>query len=622
MKQKIAAIVLGLTLATPLFAGAATLAEIQQQIANLLAQITQLQQQLQQLQGAGVSILAASPSSGEAPLVVTFSATSTASTTLSIDFGDGGTGTPTGSGALTLNHTYTSNGTYTAKLISNNATLSSLTIRVGAASSTTLSALPSSGAPPLAVSFSSNTSGGTIDFGDGGSGTMTPTSVCATCSPVSTAAHTYAAAGTYIAKLTSGSVTSSVTITVATGGTSSCTAITHDLAKGDTDADVGGDVTTLQQFLAQDPVIYPEGLVTGFFGRATESAVKRFQKKWNISQTGVVGPLTRSAIENACDGEGPSVIGTSEYKFKAKPRSGTAPLTVKFSAIALQTEGDVGKLWYTVDFGDDTSDTMKLGASSTLSVSHVYTYTDAGTSTAKLFQNEDLCGLDGQTFTRGCTRQLQIDSVPIRVTGLKKNTLFVAPTSGAAPLNVTAKFQLGSSCSHYTLTWGDGDNSSVTTSKNGCEKVDPKLSSIKHTYLSGGTYTVTFKVGANGPVQKETVKVTGGSGGGGGGAPCLGAPAVLYTSGMTLDSYKIIKQEPIQYGSGTIKPATYTCTNGAWVCKSDGHTGNTSGSGMFINARNPTSCKVGTSYVYLNGTLVDLKKWTPPIVDTLQYGSL
>ncbi len=56
------------------------------------------------------------------------------------------------------------------------------------------------------------------------------------------------------------------------------------------------DVERLQEFLAQYPDIYPEGLVTGYFGPLTERAVQRFQKKNGIDTVGVVGPQTRAKI--------------------------------------------------------------------------------------------------------------------------------------------------------------------------------------------------------------------------------------------------------------------------------------------------------------------------------------
>ncbi len=54
----------------------------------------------------------------------------------------------------------------------------------------------------------------------------------------------------------------------------------------------GDDVRKLQEFLSKDKDIYPDGLITGFFGPLTESAVKRWQEKHNIESVGVIGPKT------------------------------------------------------------------------------------------------------------------------------------------------------------------------------------------------------------------------------------------------------------------------------------------------------------------------------------------
>ena len=66
----------------------------------------------------------------------------------------------------------------------------------------------------------------------------------------------------------------------------------------------GGQVTELQQFLAQDPSIYPEGLVTGYYGSLTQAAVERYQCQNGIVCSGSpettgygrVGPSTMAAI--------------------------------------------------------------------------------------------------------------------------------------------------------------------------------------------------------------------------------------------------------------------------------------------------------------------------------------
>ncbi len=65
------------------------------------------------------------------------------------------------------------------------------------------------------------------------------------------------------------------------------------------------EVSCLQEFLASQKDIYPEGLITGFFGTLTQKAVIRFQEKYSseiliplglTSGTGFVGPSTRAKI--------------------------------------------------------------------------------------------------------------------------------------------------------------------------------------------------------------------------------------------------------------------------------------------------------------------------------------
>lgn len=65
----------------------------------------------------------------------------------------------------------------------------------------------------------------------------------------------------------------------------------------------GNDVTALQNFLkAQGADIYPEGMVTGFYGNLTKAAVAKFQMKYGIVTSasdpgyGNVGPKTRAKI--------------------------------------------------------------------------------------------------------------------------------------------------------------------------------------------------------------------------------------------------------------------------------------------------------------------------------------
>ncbi|MBI4087855.1 peptidoglycan-binding protein [Candidatus Kaiserbacteria bacterium] len=77
-------------------------------------------------------------------------------------------------------------------------------------------------------------------------------------------------------------------------------AITTQLEPGDS----GVQVSALQQFLAVDGSVYPEGLVTGYYGDLTTAAVQRYQCKegivcqGDVATTGYgrVGPATLAKI--------------------------------------------------------------------------------------------------------------------------------------------------------------------------------------------------------------------------------------------------------------------------------------------------------------------------------------
>ncbi len=58
----------------------------------------------------------------------------------------------------------------------------------------------------------------------------------------------------------------------------------------------GADVSSLQTFLAQDPTLYPQGLVTSYFGSLTKTAVANFQSRNGLDPVGRVGPLTLPVI--------------------------------------------------------------------------------------------------------------------------------------------------------------------------------------------------------------------------------------------------------------------------------------------------------------------------------------
>jgi peptidoglycan hydrolase-like protein with peptidoglycan-binding domain len=75
----------------------------------------------------------------------------------------------------------------------------------------------------------------------------------------------------------------------------------------------GEDVKLLQEILAADPNVYPEGLVTGYFGKLTAKAIKRFQEKNGLEQVGQVGPKTLAKLNEALE-KNPLMKDTSDNK--------------------------------------------------------------------------------------------------------------------------------------------------------------------------------------------------------------------------------------------------------------------------------------------------------------------
>lgn len=442
----------------PVFSFAQSSSDIQKEIDALIAQLETLQKKLNELNTTGTTFTA-EPSSGVAPLKVTAKAKVTAAGNYAIEWGDNtaslflrlqeglcSDGTTFGACGLSIdaaNHTYASAGTYAAKLLSGvsgaTTTIATRTITV-TTSTGGLSVSPTVGSAPLAVTITAvptavlekiehcslsvgpngpSGNGLTVEWGD--SETKYPVYVEAHkgdgCRD-QVKNHTYTTAGTYTVKVTSwhpGSTNAPVTdwegtATVSVGqGGSSCQAPDRDLQLGDTDANKGNQVSVLQRFLARDMNIYPDPQISGFYGKLTESAVRRYQKAKGILQTGFVGPLTRKAINTQCAGGTPE----SPYAFTATPTSGTAPVLVSF--VASSTDILEPDMWYAIDFGDgERGNAATSTAIGKLTASH--TYTKGGSFKANLVRDEDLCGNWG-VYSYGCTRELIVDSVAVTIAG-------------------------------------------------------------------------------------------------------------------------------------------------------------------------------------------------------------
>ncbi|MBI4093669.1 peptidoglycan-binding protein [Candidatus Kaiserbacteria bacterium] len=97
------------------------------------------------------------------------------------------------------------------------------------------------------------------------------------------------------------------------------------LAKGAS----GDDVKQLQEFLSTFPDVYPDGLVTGYFGPLTEAAVKKFQEQNGIESVGIVGPKTQAKLnELVTTGAGQSGVIPPGLASVGGPSSSTPSGTI------------------------------------------------------------------------------------------------------------------------------------------------------------------------------------------------------------------------------------------------------------------------------------------------------
>lgn len=95
------------------------------------------------------------------------------------------------------------------------------------------------------------------------------------------------------------------------------TQITGQLDEGQS----GANVTNLQTFFTDNSAIYPEGLITGYFGGLTANAVKRFQAQYGFDQVGRVGPVTLEKINSMIQSGGWAIADVSGPAFTNVSRS-------------------------------------------------------------------------------------------------------------------------------------------------------------------------------------------------------------------------------------------------------------------------------------------------------------
>ncbi|MGB9941312.1 PKD domain-containing protein [Methanosarcina sp.] len=408
-----------------------------------------------------VTAFLATPTTGKAPLTVSFTDQSTGSPALwKWTFGDGNTSTE-----RNPVHTYNKSGRYSVILTagnengSNALTKSSYIIVSSVLNGpvSKFSASPTSGSMPLTVHFTDQSTGTPASwrwtFGDG--------NTSAERNPV----HTYNKSGLY-----------SVTLTAGNENGSDALSKTGYIA-------VSSVLNTPVTSFSASPISGKSPLTVGFNDQSTGSPaswkwtfgdgsnsidknpVHTYNKSGLYSVTLTAGNANGS---NALTKTGyiavSSVLNIPVASFSASPTSGSTPLNVSFTD---QSTGLPAEWKWT--FGDGNNSTEK---------NPVYTYNKSGQYNVKLtVSNENGSSVLTKTGY-------------IAVSNSLAAAFSASPTSGPAPLNVSFTDNSTGSPASWTWAFGDGNTS---TEKNPV-----------YVYNKTGQYTVSLTVNDSGSISTET----------------------------------------------------------------------------------------------------------------------
>lgn len=334
-----------------------------------------------------------------------------------------------------------------------------------------------------------------------------------------------------------------------------CPVLTRALSMGSK----GTDVSSLQTFLAQDPSVYPEAMVTGYFGPLTEKAVQRWQAKYGVVSSGtpdstgfgVVGPKTRAAMQSRCAAGAPG--GTSSQSggvvggyLQVTPATGPAPLNTAVNAI-VNTGGSCAGGTYVVDFGDNTpvrQIVVPVGTCGQMNQIFPHIYQNTGTYVVTLglgvHKTSSTVTVSGPTMT-DTLQATASSSVPLAVT-------FTGTVLSADAGTCT------SNCVNR-LNFGDGTSVDIPLPNKIAGADSYTTYTVTHTYATDGTYTATLTTTpASGQVRtvaNTSITVSG-----------VNPTAPAITMNVTLND---IKQDGILPVSWTSKNAPVSSAVALWM---------------------------------------------------------
>jgi PKD repeat protein len=443
---------------------------------------------------APAASLSVTPAAGVIPLAVTADASNSTDTdatgiaTYTFDFGDGTLVGP--QSAPSAGHLYPAAGTFAVMVtVTDAAGLSgraSASVIVDAPPVAAVTLSPVSGNAPLPVRIDASISKDTdvspiasytFDFGDG---------AIAGPQPGPTLAHTYLVPGVHTVAVTvtdSAGLSSTATAVLTVGDTPPTAVLSMSPPSGVAPLSVIADAS-----LSSDPDATNVATFTFDFGdgakagpQASGMAVHPYTLPGTYTVTVVVADsagLTSSASMTV-------VVDPLAAALSLTPTAGSAPLAVTADASASSDLDSTPISTYRFDFGDGTVVGPQAAATGT------HTYKAAGRYTVTVTVTDTAGFQASRTLTESVA-----DSPPTAA-------LTLTPTSGAAPLTVTAAGSASADLDStpiaaYTFDFGDGT------------VVGPQAgATAAHVYKGAGTYTVALTVADSiGLTSKQTAAVT------------------------------------------------------------------------------------------------------------------
>lgn len=321
-----------------------------------------------------------------------------------------------------------------------------------------------------------------------------------------------------------------------------CPVLTYNLYLGHSDSQTEGQVTALQKHLAQYSDVYPDALITGYFGPLTEQAVQRFQRKHNIVSSGspettgygVVGPATRAKIRELCGKEPIPPIPPADPD--ASRRDSRRVADIKQLQLALELYWDANKSYpvslyklmpnYIVAVPEDPLGNMypylsfpngcegstinacrgyHMGSSLEIATNNALRYDSDYDSTAFPGgingSDQESCRPIGGGITRYCYDVKEgipeSGNLPPTISGVSGPTALNVGQSGTWTVNARDP---ENGTLTYSAIWGDESyTGGLTPIPSGGQ-----MASFTHTYTRQGVFNPTFTVTDSGGLSERT----------------------------------------------------------------------------------------------------------------------